>query len=436
MTDLIPPQDLAAEEAVLGALLTNDSAVDAVADLLAPGDFFRISHGVLYEAALKMRAAGEPVDVITLSARFPDLRSEVHAYAQAVPAATAVVHYAKIVADTARRRRLIVAGKGLTRLGYEENDVAATMAEGERLVFDALMGRDAHAPVEMADALKQIEAELKERVAGKQPHDRLRCGVGVIDNVGGLERSGLHILAARPATGKTALALKIAVHVARFVGPVLFASLEMTVGALGTRLIESECQAGRETIASGKLDELQQERLADLIAAMSATTLKVIDTPKMGVVEVRAAARRIHVRSPLALIVVDYVGLLHTPSSKRNQNREREVAEISGGLKALARELDCPVLALSQLNRQVELRGKEEAIPRLSDLRESGSLEQDADMVVFLARDDKRQRDLGRDRNHPLQRIAVAVSKHRNGPTAIGALEFHRTIVAFDEVRT
>jgi replicative DNA helicase len=421
------PLALPAEEALLGACLLNANVLDAVADRVAAIDFYRASHARLFTTMLEMRNAGEPVDVVTVGGRFPDLSERLYAYVDALPTATNAPHYAEMVHDAARLRRLIEAGKQIVELGEGAADADAAVLEAEAVAFAAMSGARSSRTTTMAEALSAVALELEQRCNGKSA-GHIESGIGLIDSVGALERSGLVILAARPGVGKTSLALQIAHRVACDGGPVLFASLEMVATQLAERLIESRCHVGRQALLSGNLDVNQQARLAGLTADMTTASFVIDDSPVISVADVRHHARRLALRAPLSLVVVDYVQLLHTGRRSRQETREREVAEIAAALKTLARELDCPVLALSQLNRAVEQRG-EDAEPRLSDLRESGSLEQDADMVIFLwptVADVKAHK--------PIVRTHIHIAKHRNGPTGKGTLDFERVTTAFHEV--
>lgn len=435
MTDMLLLADLDAEDAILGAMLMNPNAIDAVADALDATDFYRPGNATLYRTMVELRAEGIEVEPVTVRDRLRarDIEPEkclehLHALLESCPAAVAAPQYARIVRDRGRMERMrtaaLEAADAIAKAA--DSDEAADVTE--RLMLTASRRRTRQTAIALSDALKNALTEIEERASGGASHAHISSGVGLIDSVGGLERKGLHILAARPGVGKTSLALQVAAWVAANVGPVLFASLEMGAAQLADRFIEQRCAIGRETLLSGRLSEKEIARLIDLIAAMERVTFDIDDGARLTVDAIRSRARRMHVRSPLALIVVDYVQIVHTPRRERNENREREVAQISGGLKQLAKELDCAVLALSQLNRDKEKRG-EDSKARLSDLRDSGSLEQDADMVVFLnpsAADIKAHKT----------RISVEVdiAKHRNGPRADGRMEFNTINTSFHEV--
>jgi len=427
--------DLEAEDAVLGAMLTNPEAIDVAEEDLTVEDFWRPGNGTLYRAMVAMRAAGIDVDPVTVAAKLDskgvlsdDGRDRLHALAELPITASSQRHYCGIVADAARRERIRRAGLELAARVAEAEDADAAADLAERLMLAAGSHTAGAHTATIGALLTGVIDEVRQRAAGEQPHSHINVGVGIIDSVGGLERSGLHLLAARPSKGKTALALQIAAHVAEHVGPVLLASLEMTAAALAERLVYMRCAVGRGTLRSGSLSQRQWDRLLEFATAAEQMDLTVDDPPRMTEASIRSRARRMHARRPLALIVVDYLQLMHLSRRERGMSREREVAEISSSLKALARELDCAVLALSQMNRESEKRG-EDSRPRLSDLRESGSLEQDADTVTFLhpkAADIKAHKEA--------VETAVIVAKNRSGPTAEGVMAFHRVQTVFREV--
>ena len=424
--------DLEAEDAVLGAMLINPSAIDVAGDMLEAEDFYRPGNGTLFGALCELRSAGIDADVVTVGAKLEASglkfdRDRLFELRDKCPVATSVKNYATIVANRGRMQRMRTAALQCAHEVEQAVDVDEAADVVERLMLAAAERRTRDTSVNMGDALEAAAKELAELAKGGVPHAHIHTGIGLIDSVGGLERGGLHILGARTSTGKTSLALQTATNVALRGGRVLFASLEMNTRKITDRLIEQRCQVGRETLLSGKLSEEEEARLRGLTALMKAATLVVDYHPRLTIEAIRSRTRRMHARAPLDLVVVDYVGLVKV-TQQRNETREQKVAEISAGLKTLAGELDCAVLALCQLNRDLDHRG-DEAKPRLSDLRESGSLEQDADMVVLLwpLQADVRAR-------RAVRRVNISIEKHRNGPTAEGMMDFVTTTTAFNEI--
>ena len=424
--------DLEAEDAVLGAMLINESAIDVAGDMLEAEDFYRPGNGTLFGALCDLRSADVDVDVVTLGAKLEAGglkfdRDRLFELRDKCPTATSVKDYATIVASRGRMQRLRTAALQCAHEIEHAVDVDEAADVVERLMLAASERRSRSTGVNMGDALEAAAKELAERARGGVSHAHILSGIGLIDHVGGLERGGLHILGARTSTGKTSLALQIATNVALNGGRVLFASLEMNIGKITDRLIEQRCQVCREALLSGKLSEEEEARLRGLTALMKAATLVVDYHPRLTIEAIRSRARRMHARAPLDLVVVDYVGLVKV-TQQRNETREQKVAETSAGLKTLAGELDCAVLALSQLNREFEHR-PEGSEPKLSDLRESGSLEQDADMVIMawpVSADVKAGK--------PTITTNIRIAKHRNGPTKLGAMDFVTTTTAFSEI--
>ena len=418
----VPPQNLEAEESVLGAMMLSPGAIAAVSEILDAGDFYRESHGRIYRAALQLYGKNEPVDAITLTNELEqrgDLdavggRVRLHELARLVPATANARHYAEIVRETATLRGLIHAGGAIARLGWErEGEPGELVARAEQLVFELGERRTQGELVLFKDTLVETfqrishlyesGAEVTGRSTGFKDLDRLTAG---------LQPANLIILAARPSMGKSAFALEIASHVAVDAQlPCAFFSLEMSRQEVAQRLICSRGKVDAHAIRTGRLAKDDWPRLAQACGKLESAPLFVDDTPALSLLELRARAQTLKRRQPdLALVVVDYLQLMTTGRSE--ESRLQEVSAISRGLKEIAKDLDLPVVALSQLSRAVEQRHDKR--PVLSDLRESGSIEQDADLVMFLYRDEYYERDEAEDSKKGIAEVIIA--KHRNGP--------------------
>jgi replicative DNA helicase len=345
---------------------------------------------------------------------------------QVIPTSIMIVQYAEIVARAAAMRALITAAGRIAALGYEDHtDVAATFAQAQELLRRA-------APTMLPGQWRTLRDALEAFVEGIEPEEAGSIGVGIstglldLDRLlGGLHRSDLVVLAARPSLGKTSLALGISRHVAVVENyPVAIFSLEMSEGQLAQRFLSMETEIDGERLRNGRLSEADQLKLSDALAVLAQAPIYLDDAPFLSIMELRAKANTLHAEHPLGLVVVDYLQLLSGANSGPRENRVQVVSEISRQLKALARELDCPVLAVSQLSRSVESRRPH--IPQLSDLRDSGGIEQDADVVAFIYREDVYDRESER------KGIAeIHIAKHRNGPTGIVELLFMERSTTF-----
>ena len=417
----VPPHDLAAERALLGAmLLTSDAVADAV-ELTSAGDFYRPAHKHVFDAIAGLYAAGEPADTVTVAAELERVgflgavggAGALVEMQASTPVAGNAARYAVIVAERATLRRLIGAGGEVAELGYSQPaDVDATVDEAEAVIFAVAGGRDLSTMME-ASPLVDAGLEHLDRLAASGG-DLTGTSTGLVDldhMLLGLQPSTLVVVGARPSMGKTSLALGIAAAAAMSPEalPVLFFSLEMSSLELSLRLLAGEGHIASERIRAGRLEGDDWARCGPAAARIAASTLAVDDNPNTSVLDIRAKARRRHAAAGgLGLVVVDYLQLMGGRAGV--ENRQIEVSEFSRGLKILARELECPILALSQLNRSPE--GRTDKRPLLSDLRDSGAIEQDADVVMFLYRDEMYNADTA-DRG-----IAeVHIAKHRTGPT-------------------
>jgi len=435
----VPPHNLEAEESLLGAmLLTRDAVTAAVETGVDAGDFYKPAHGHVFEAVLTLYGQGEPIDPVTVAEelRRADLletlggRPTLLRLQAATPASANASHYAKIVNELALLRRLIGVAGDIAEMGYDDSqDVVETIDRAEALVFEVAEHRVAESMVKMSDALQDTLDELEALYASTGEITGVPTGYTDLDRLLlGLQPSNLVVVAARPGAGKTSLALGAAANVAMVSRkPVLFFSMEMGTLELTKRLLAGEARVDARRLQTGNIPEQDWTRLSHAVGRLAEAPLFIDDNPHCTVMEMRAKARRTKAKhGDLGLVVVDYLQLM-TPMGKRAENRQVEVAEISRGLKILARELHCPVMACSQLNRQLEYR--QDKRPMLADLRESGSLEQDADVVAFIYRDDIYNPD-----SDQRGTAEIIVAKHRNGPTGTTRLAFVDRLTKFADM--
>jgi replicative DNA helicase len=417
--DRTPPQDMAAEQSVLGAMLISKDSIADVAEVLRGVDFYRPSHEIVYDAILDLYGRGEPADPITVVAELTR-RGELarvggapylHTLSANVPIAANAGYYAEIVREKAILRRLVDAGTKIVQIGYAgegQVDDVVDQAQAEVYKITEKRASEDYAPLSdiMAGVLDEIEA-IGNREAGLYG---VPTGFADMDDLtNGLHAGQMIIVAARPAMGKSTLALDFcrAASIHNNLASVFF-SLEMTRSEITMRLLSAEARVPLNHIRNGQLTEDDWERLARKMGEVSGAPMFIDDSPNMTMMEIRAKARRLKQRHDLRLIVIDYMQLM--TSGKKVESRQLEVSEFSRQIKLLAKELEVPIIALSQLNRGPEQRGDKR--PMMSDLRESGSLEQDADMVILLHRDDVYEKESTRPGEADL-----IVAKHRNGPT-------------------
>ena len=416
-------------------LLSRDAITAAVEANVDASDFYKPAHTHVFEAVLSLYGQGEPVDPVTVAEelRRADLldslggRQTLLRLQAATPASANATHYAKIVNELALLRRLIGVAGDIAEMGYDDSqDVVETLDRAESLVFEVAERRVSESMVKVSDALQDTLDQLEALYDSTGDITGVPTGYNGLDHLLlGLQPSNLIVVAARPGAGKTSLALGAAGNVAMASRkPVLFFSMEMGTLELTKRLLAGEAGVDARRLQTGNIPEGDWTRLSHAVGRLAEAPLFIDDNPHCTVMEMRAKARRTKARhGDLGLVVVDYLQLM-TPLTKRAENRQVEVAEISRGLKILARELDCPVMALSQLNRQLEYRADKR--PMLADLRESGSLEQDADVVVFIYRD-----DIYNPESDQRGTAEIIVSKHRNGPTGMTRLAFVDRLTKF-----
>ena len=412
MTTRIPPHSIEAETSVLGALLIDRDAIVSVAEFLRDVHFYDDKHASIYQSVLELYEERTPIDVLTVSDKLKKKKllkkiggaSFLATLVNNVPTAAHVEHYAKIVKDAATKRRMISVASKLVEQSFDEGIGAIDlMDKAEEEIFSLTQASLAQVftPVKaaLADSFDRLD-ELHKRAGGLRG---VPTGFKDLDNtLAGLQRSNLIILASRPGVGKTSLALNIAQHLSvNEKIPVGYFSLEMSREELVDRLLVAQADIDAWKLKTGKLDEEDFTKLSNAMGELAEANLFIDDTPALSILEMRTKARRLQVEQGLELLIVDYLQLAR---SRNLENRVQEVSEISQGLKNLARELKIPVLALSQLSRAVEQRGNRK--PQLADLRESGSIEQDADVVIFLWREEE---------ENP-ENIVLDIAKHRNGP--------------------
>ncbi|MFO0702557.1 MAG: replicative DNA helicase [Candidatus Andersenbacteria bacterium] len=435
----IPPHSLEAEQSVLGALLLDKDAILKVADFLTPLAFYQDSHRVIYEAMLQLFESREPIDVLSVSEKLKitgELErlggtSTLTSLVNGVPSAAHVQHYGKIVQQKATLRRLITAANEINEMSFKETeDVESILDTAEQKLFQVSQAQLKQNFVPLKSILTETFERIDELHRNRGQLRGIATGFTDLDELlAGLQRSNLVVLAARPSMGKTTFALDIVRNiVTKLKQPVGFFSLEMSRDELVDRLLASQAQLDLWRLRTGRLAEREGdndfERLNEAMAELSEAPLYIDDSASSNVMELRTKARRLHSEHKLSLIVVDYLQLME---GRQTENRVQEVSEISRALKGIARELNVPVLALSQLSRAVEQR--EPKIPQLSDLRESGSIEQDADVVMFIYRESMYKPDSKRP--HIAE---IHVRKHRNGPTGTIELFFNAQQVRFQNL--
>lgn len=428
-TAKIPPQNLDAEKSLLGAILIDEEVLADVSEHVKANDFYDKNHAIIFGAMIRLFEKHRPVDLLTLTDEL-ERKDELDTVGGSatlteltnyVPTAAHATAYAEMVAQKAVRRRLIRASADITELGYDETTTTQELlekAEAELFsVSDQSLRQDL---ISIEDILMDSFDRIEELHKNKGEIRGIRTGYRDLDNMtAGLQRSDLIILAARPAMGKTTFVTNLAYNVATIEKkPVLFFSLEMSKEQLVDRMLADAANVDSWNIRTGKLSDDDFMRLSEASGELAEAPIYIDDTPGLTVLEMRTKARRKHHESPLGLIVVDYLQLMQAAGS-HGGNRVQEVSEISRGLKLIARELNVPLIALSQLSRTVETRTP--PIPQLSDLRESGSIEQDADIVTFIYRPGYYEPDNPEVKNH----TELIISKHRNGPTGKVRLYFH-----------
>jgi replicative DNA helicase len=443
------PHSLEAEQAVLGAILTEETAFDQVAALLKAADFYLLAHQHVYGVCEELSREAKILDPVLVQQRLDAkglLGSAVPnelplSLARAIGTAANVAHYARTVQDLARLRHMMLTAQKLVERGYEAGaNVQPFLDAAQQEVFGAAQGTTVDTLKKISEpvlrALENLEAVQKRVQAGLSPITGVPTGIGTLDkNTLGFQPGTLTVLAARPSVGKTAFALNIATHAAVKAGKrVAFFSLEMPADQLALRMLASEGKLDWRRLSQGQLSTHDWNKLATQADRIGAASIWLDDNFVLTPVELRSKCRKLkRENGGLDLVMIDYLQLMHAPSDRSNQSREQEIATISRSLKSLAKELECPIVALSQLNRSVEKRKGEP--PMLSDLRESGAIEQDADIVMFLHRNEEENKDVqqGSSQSDTLN-VQLIVAKQRQGPTCTIDLVFFKTTTFFAEM--
>ncbi|MBD1863296.1 MULTISPECIES: replicative DNA helicase [Trichocoleus] len=433
LSDRLPPQNIDAEEAILGGILLDPEAINRVIDILRPEAFYISAHQEIYRTAVTLHSQGKPTDLMSLTSWLQDHsllekvggQSRLAQLVDRTISAVNIDQYASLVMDKFLRRKLIQVGTEIAQLGYETNsELVKILDQSEQKVFSITQDRPQQGLVPTSDILTDTFSDIESRSLG-MVMPGIACGFYDLDAMTqGFQRSDLVIVAGRPSMGKTSFVLNIARNISAFHKlPVAVFSLEMSKEQLVYRLLSSESRIESGRLRSGRISQTEWEPLGHAISTLSQLNVYIDDTPDISVTEMRSKSRRLQAENgkPLGLILIDYLQLMEGSGS---DNRVQELSKVTRGLKGLARELGVPVIALSQLSRGVESRTNKR--PMMSDLRESGSIEQDADLIMMIYRDEYYNPDT------PDRGIAeVIITKHRNGPVGTVKLLFEPQFTCF-----
>jgi replicative DNA helicase len=414
----LPPQNLEAEQSVLGGILIDNQTFHKVIDTITPDDYYRPAHGKIFSAMCELAARSEPIDAVTLTSKMRELgiyeevggATYLAELLERVPTAIHAEYHAKLVADVAVKRRLISACNEIGNRGLDPSETTEELLDyAEKQIFSLASAKKSSSMVPVRDIVRGAFIELEKRFENQGAMTGVPSGYIELDNLlSGFQKSDLVIVACRPSMGKTSFSLGAVRHAAVVAKvPVVFFSLEMAKEQIVTRLLAAEAKVDSTRIRTGKLNEQDWARLTRAAGFLSEAQIYIDDTPALTVLEMRGKARRLKAElGTLGLVIVDYLQIMGTSKS---ESREKAISDISRSLKALAKELQVPVIALSQLNRNIDLRADKR--PMMADLRESGAIEQDADIIIFIHREDV-------DNNQPNQASVAEfiVGKHRNGP--------------------
>ncbi len=432
----VPPHNIEAEQACLGCMLLTREAVDEAIGRLKVDDFYEEAHRIIYKAIIELANKSLPVDLVTVTSYLRDKNQleeiggieYLNTLLNTVPTTSNFEYYSRIVIEKSILRKLIGAANQIIASAYMEGvDVTEVLDQAEKLIFEIKNKQIRQDFVRIGDIIRDIEEQIR-RLA--ESHDRvtgLPSGIKSLDDItAGFQKSDLIIIAARPSVGKTSLALNIAEYVAVEKSlPVAIFSLEMSKEQIMIRLLGSYGNLNIKNLRTGYIHESEWERLHSAVTKLSEAPIYIDDTPGISVMELKAKARRAYSKYGIQLIIVDYLQLVTFPGKRENKNQE--ISEISRALKELARELHIPVIVLSQLSRHIERRTNQE--PRLSDLRESGAIEQDADVVIFIHREGELPEEAERDII-----CELIVAKHRNGPVGKKKVIFKRSYTKFGDI--
>lgn len=425
--DRTPPQNIEAEQAILGAIFIEPEALTTASEILMPDDFYRAAHQRIYQVMIDLSEKGEPVDLVTVTAELQDRKvldevggvSYLSDLANSVPTAANVEYYSKIVEEKSLLRRLIRVATDITASGYSsEEEVEAILNSAEKQILEVANRKNSGAFISIKDVLVETYDNIEQMQNFKGDITGIPTGFVELDRItAGFQRNDLIIVAARPSVGKTAFALNIAQNVATKTDEnVAIFSLEMGASQLVMRMLCAEGNIDAQRLRTGKLEAEDWQKLTMAMGSLSNAGIYIDDTPGIRISDIRSKCRRLKQERGLGMILIDYLQLIRG-NGKSGENRQQEVSEISRSLKGLARELEVPVIALSQLSRGVESR--QDKRPMMSDIRESGSIEQDADIVGFLYRDDYYDKE---SENKNI--IEIIIAKQRNGPVGTVELAF------------
>lgn len=436
----IPPQNVDAEKALLGSIMLNPEALYEVLEYIKPSVFYSEKHNIIFDIMMDLTSKSEPIDLLTVSSALKDKNkltdvggdTYLAELASFVPSASNVSHYGKIVAEKYIKRKLIEASEKISTIGFDEGeDVERSIDMAEKEIFEISSSLSSSEFADIADVSKEAFERLLALQDGSSAIRGIPTGFNSLNQkLSGFQRGDLVILAARPSVGKTALALDMARKVSINDGmSVAVFSLEMSKGQLTDRMLAAEAGVDAWKMRTGNLDDkVDMDPLRDAIGRLSEAKIYIDDNSYNNILRMKSACRKLKRKNGLDLIIVDYLQLMAPLSSGKNVSVVQEVTEISRGLKQLAKELDVPVIALSQLSRNIEHRG-DNAQPRLADLRDSGSIEQDADVVIFIHRD-KSDTDGKRLENE----VKLIIEKHRNGSTGVVDLWFDENKTSYTEI--
>ncbi len=436
----LPPQSIEAEESILSAILIDNSALIDIVEVLSADDFYKTAHRIIFTAIETLYAKSEPVDLVTLANMLRETdgldKAGGAAYlahlVDTIPIAVNARHYARIIRDKATLRRLIERSNVITQRCFEDSgNVDAIIEFAQSAIFEISEGKPSQAFSPISKIIEINIDALEERQGNRSLVTGVTAGFPKLDTLtSGFQNSDLIILAARPAMGKTAFALNIARNAAIEGGvPVAIFSLEMSKEQLSMRMLCAEARVDSSRIRSGFLNQDDWNRITDAAGRLTEAPIFIDDSPDISTTSIRTKSMRMRMDKGLGLIIVDYLQLMR--GSANIERRDLEISDISRSLKILAKELNVPVIALSQLNRKLEERSDKR--PQLSDLRESGALEQDADLVAFIYRDEV----YNRDENNPQRGTAeIILAKQRNGPTGIAHLAFLKSYTRFENLAT
>ena len=435
--DRLPPQNIEAEMSVLGAMLLDKDAIAQAIETISEDSFYKEANGKLYSSIVALYDSNQPVDIVTLSEHLKkqkDLESVggagyISSLLDAIPSAAHAGHYLKIIQEKAILRRLIAIAAKITIRCYDGGEEAVeVLDEAEKQIFDIAQYRGGQGFVRIGDLIKHSIETVETLYHQKEHVTGVSSGFSDLDTkTAGFHPSDLIIIAARPSMGKTSLALNIAEHASVIEGmPTAIFSLEMAKEQLVLRMLCSHARVNAHNVRTGFISEKHDfPRLVNAAGKLASAPIFIDDTPSISVLELRAKSRRLAAREGIKLIIVDYLQLMRS-LSRRSENRQQEISEISRSLKALARELSVPIIVLSQLNREAEARPDHR--PRLSDLRESGAIEQDADLVILLLREEYYEPE-----NEEVKgKAEVIIAKQRNGPVGVVKLTFIEECTRFE----